>query len=259
MSLHARIVATLIGMMALRKARDYLIKPLGFAAVISIMVHIAEYLVHGRFIMSAVDRIGMATITAFPFMLVVFYVVTYLDRLQLQLGQMAATDALTGLPNRRDFLDRARRRLERQDTGPRGVVLLIDADHFKRINDNWGHAVGDQCLTAIANRMRHELRAGDFLGRIGGEEFAAFLPETPLGDAIKIGERMSQVITVEPANPAGRLRFTLSVGASAVLDGMTLDEAMHRADLALYRAKAEGRARLVVWDGQPRPGEGKVA
>ena len=259
MSIHAKFVATLIALVALRRPRDYVIKPLGFAAVNATMAHVAEWVVHGQFVLAAVDRIAMSTLTSTPFMLLVFYVVTYLDRMQLQLGQMAATDPLTGLPNRRDFMNRAHRSLERILGSPRGVILLIDADHFKRINDNWGHAVGDLCLTNIADRMRNELRAGDYLGRIGGEEFAAFLPATRLSDAIRIGTRMAQPIVVEPQKPAGRLKFTLSVGAAEVEEGMTLDAALHLADLALYRAKNEGRARIVVWDGKLRPGEGKAA
>ena len=254
MKIENRVVATLIALFALRRVRDYFTKPVGFAAVVSIMAHVAEFTVHGAFVMAPWERIATATISTAPFMAVVFFVVTYLDRMQLQLGQMATTDVLTGLPNRRDFMDRASRHLARLDSAPRGVVLLLDADHFKRINDSWGHGVGDLCLAAIANRMRKELRAGDYLGRIGGEEFSAFLPETTLEDAVRIGTRLTASITVEPGRPAGRLTFTLSVGAAEVTEGMDLHAALEVADQALYLAKTNGRSRLEVWSGGSAPG-----
>ncbi|SMY07393.1 GGDEF domain-containing protein [Flavimaricola marinus] len=259
MTRHAKLISALIALMALRKPRDYLTKPLGFCAVASINAHIAEYLIFGGWIMGPVERIGITTMAAAPFMALVFYVVTYLDRLQLSLGEQAATDPLTGLPNRRAFMKRTQARLDILDEAPRGVILLIDADHFKRVNDNWGHQVGDECLMAMAERMRTVLRTGDMLARIGGEEFAAYLPSTTLEEAVRIGSPLCTPITVIPTEPPGRLRLTLSVGASEVRPEMTLSEAMHLADLALYRAKDEGRARLVPWDGRVRPGEGRAA
>lgn len=209
--------------------------------------------------MGAVERLSITVLTAAPFMTLVFYVVTYLDRLQLELGQQAATDVLTGLPNRRAFMEQTALGLGYLSTAPRGVILLIDADHFKKINDSWGHAIGDTCLVAIAERIRKTLRSGDQIARIGGEEFAAFLPGVTMQEAVNIATRLSEPITMTPSDPPGRLRFTLSVGAAEVTEGMGLEDALNFADLALYRAKKAGRARLVPWDGQYRPGEGRAA
>lgn len=259
MTRHSQIVDALVAMMALRTWRDALIKPLGFLTAIVAMATLAEYAVHRSFVLDALNRVAMAVITAAPFLAIVLYAITFLDRQQRKLGEQAATDPLTGLPNRRDFLDRASRHLSRRDRAPRGVILLIDADHFKRINDNWGHAVGDLCLKAIADRMRTTLRAGDYLARIGGEEFAAFLPDTDLATGSQIGSRLTAVIGVEPGKPAGKLTFTLSVGAAEVQEETSLDTAMQQADLALYQAKHNGRGRLVPWDGKDRTGKGRAA
>jgi diguanylate cyclase len=259
MTIHATVVSALIGFLALRKPADYLSKPAAFSVAVAVSQHVAEYLLFGRFIMTVPERLLLGLIAAAPFMVLVFYVVTYLDRQQMALGEQAATDPLTGLMNRRSFMARASVRLGQTDPALRGVVLLIDADHFKRVNDNWGHSVGDLCLIAIAARLRATLRNDDIIARFGGEEFVAYLPATSLGTAVEIGSCLSLPITVAPVEPPGRLRLTLSVGAAEVMPGMTLSEALHLADLALYRAKAEGRARLVQWDGRLRPGEGRAA
>jgi diguanylate cyclase (GGDEF)-like protein len=121
----------------------------------------------------------------------------------------------------------------------------LDADHFKRINDQWGHAAGDACLSAIAERLRACLRPGDLVGRLGGEEFAVFLPSVTAEDAVRVGERLCQAVAVEAEGIEDGLTVTLSAGAA--LGGRPFDQLMRQADAALYQAKAQGRARLVVW------------
>jgi diguanylate cyclase (GGDEF)-like protein len=161
-------------------------------------------------------------------------------RLELQtegITALALQDPLTGLPNRRAWqegLERALRATRR--AGWRCAVVLIDVDHFKAVNDRDGHAAGDALLRELASRWNAEIRAGDVLARIGGDEFAAVLPATDAGDAEEIAHRMHAL-----AAPA---RCSLGI---ATWDGHeTPEELLARADAALYEAKASGRDRIVA-------------
>jgi diguanylate cyclase (GGDEF)-like protein len=202
--------------------------------VLTVIVRGLPYGLHSHF----VD----ATTVALPFVALCMASLARQQRLQNELALLASTDTLTGLLNRRAFLSRARAATER---GTTGALLLLDADHFKRINDRWGHAAGDACLCAIAERLRASVRPGDLIGRLGGEEFAVFLPGITPEDAVRAGERLCQAVAVEAEAIEERFAVTLSVGAA--LGGLPLERLIMRADAALYRAKAQGRARLVIW------------
>jgi diguanylate cyclase (GGDEF)-like protein len=115
------------------------------------------------------------------------------------------------------------------------------------INDTWGHSVGDVCLAAIADRLRRTLRPGDIAGRLGGEEFSIFLPGATVEQARAIGDRLCRTIAVEAEGADRDVRLTMSIGASFGESSTPLDRLMAQADRALYRAKAEGRARMVFW------------
>lgn len=209
---------------------------IAFNWVVTVLVRDLPFTVRNH----VVDTAVVAT----PFVAAGMAMLRHLLRLQVQLTLLATTDVLTGLPNRRDFVARAS--LATQG-GRAGALLLLDADHFKRINDLWGHAVGDACLTAIAARLRAQLRPGDLVGRLGGEEFAAFLPDATREEAAAVGARLCAAIAVEAEAVEEALAVTLSAGA-ALGDGVTpLDRLMADADRALYEAKARGRARVVVW------------
>lgn len=187
-------------------------------------------------------EVVVTTVVALPFVLSVMAVLLHQHRLQQMLRIHATTDMLTGLPNRRDFMARARAAL---DQAGGGVLLLLDADHFKRINDRWGHGIGDACLAAIADRLHRRLRTGAVLGRLGGEEFAAFLPAATPDEARVLGESLCRPIQVGHAAPG--LSLTVSAGMAVAGAGVPFERLMARADHALYQAKAEGRARLAVW------------
>lgn len=167
-----------------------------------------------------------------------------LERARADYEQQARTDALTGLNNRRAFFDQGAQLLsycERNDMPMSAVVL--DADHFKAINDSHGHAVGDAMLRHLAHLMQATLRKSDLCGRIGGEEFAILLPDTSLQAACILAEKLRQVIMESPlAYKEVTYPLTVSVGVSN--EGGGLDGLIHRADVALYRAKAEGRNRV---------------
>jgi diguanylate cyclase (GGDEF)-like protein len=246
-----KIIAILIAFMSLRKPADFVVKPLFAGLFMCLFAFGAEVYLHGDFIVEFADLIFVTLVASLPFSGVIFLVVTYLDRLQERLAMMALTDPLTRLPNRRAFLDWTARLLARIDAADQGVLMLIDADRFKHVNDNWGHAVGDLCLQRVAERLTTELRAFDVVGRYGGEEFVVFLPGISLEVAHEVGCRLCRPIRIEPESPPGRISLTLSIGAALIRRGEPLSDALVRADTALYRAKANGRARIEIWDGGP--------
>ena len=234
-------------LLAIRRPLDLVIKPLLFMVIIHAAANLAEVLLLGARAWDLADRTLLTTITALPFMALVFAVVTNLDRVQQQLAELATTDALTGLRNRRSFLEQTHRA---HADNPQGVLFILDADYFKSINDKYGHAVGDLCLQAIARHMRAILRRGDIMGRVGGEEFAVYLPDAPLSEAQQIGERLTGAITVEVGSPGITVSLTLSIGAAQTQNDHSLEHFLTLADLALYQAKENGRARVVFWDAQ---------
>jgi len=237
------VMTALVALIAPRTWADAVWKGAVLLILISILnyglivaVHLTEY----RFRTDFLNTL----LVALPF--VVIFMLTLRHQLDLQhrLTLLATTDMLTGLPNRRAFLARA---AEATRNGQAGVLLLLDADHFKRINDTWGHAVGDLCLTAIAQQLQRNLRPGDLVGRIGGEEFSIFLPGADLSQAQQIGNRLCAAIKIEAAGVEQILQVTLSIGAAFGDSRISIDTLMVQADFALYRAKAEGRARMVIW------------
>jgi diguanylate cyclase (GGDEF)-like protein len=127
-------------------------------------------------------------------------------------------------------------------------VLLLDLDHFKQVNDSYGHPAGDAVLKAVAERPSHCLRPDDVLGRFGGEEFIVVLPGTKLVDAAAVGERIRRAIEAEPVRHDGlNIVVTASIGAAQGReDATTANEVVRDADRALFEAKAAGRNRLVV-------------
>ena len=166
---------------------------------------------------------------------------------ELRLVRQVQTDALTGLYSRSGFFERAEAVLAKGD-GATCSVLLMDADHFKRVNDTYGHAVGDAVLQQVANRMSTVLREGDVLARIGGEEFAALLPDTGHRAALLLAERIRQIVDRHAMRVQGqRVPMSLSIGLSHVLPTERgIDAALSRADAAMYRAKQSGRNRVEV-------------
>jgi diguanylate cyclase (GGDEF)-like protein len=170
-----------------------------------------------------------------------------------QLETFATTDALTGLYNRRRILERFEEECERARRGSAGMsCIMLDADHFKQVNDEYGHLKGDEVLRMIADRSRATLRLYDILGRYGGEEFLALLPGTDLETARAAAERIRQAVAADLIlrTSAGTLRpTTVSLGVAQWQPGDTVDSVIHRADEALYRAKAGGRNRVEVVEG----------
>lgn len=161
------------------------------------------------------------------------------------LQQLASTDTLTGLYNRRHFINLAAAEISRARRYNRPVsLMMIDADHFKNINDTYGHAVGDQALIHIASTCTQLCRESDIIGRIGGEEFLICCPDTDLSGACELAERIKQTIPKRNDCTSKLPVFTLSIGVSQYRHGDTLDEFMATADAQLYRAKNSGRNQV---------------
>lgn len=173
--------------------------------------------------------------------------VTELVQAVERLEILSTIDELTQLKNRRAFCEALDSELERARRYQRPLAfLLLDADRFKHINDDYGHVAGDEVLRAIARCCQESIRSNDILGRLGGEEFALGLPETDSTAALSVAEKVRQRIAAAAiATPAGILTVTVSIGV-AVLDASIRDftELFSRADEALYLAKGNGRNRV---------------
>jgi len=179
-----------------------------------------------------------------PWVGLFFGVSTYQVGLQRNLSRLSRKDGLTGLNNRRTFFDLTQRTAIRASGG---VVLMMDADDFKSINDSYGHATGDECLKAIAYRIRRNLRETDVGGRLGGEEFAVYLGGSNLAQARTIAERLLSPIPYSRPDHDDNFTVTLSIGGVVAGADEKIDDLLNRADHALYEAKQSGKARLSIW------------
>jgi len=169
--------------------------------------------------------------------------------------KMAVTDPLTGLYNRRYAIPHMQALMERSDVEKSPIsVALLDIDHFKSINDNYGHGVGDEVLKEFAQRIRQSVRGVDLSARIGGEEFLVVMPETSSSSAAVVAERLRANIAAKPftvAHEVGKIDLTVSIGLSSCKDPKEKPEAMlERADVALYRSKSTGRNRVTIDDSE---------
>lgn len=174
-------------------------------------------------------------------------------RLQKEAAEKAARiDALTGVASRRAFTERAELEIQRALRYHQPLsVVMVDLDRFKRVNDTYGHAVGDAVLVSFAQALLHEVREVDMVGRLGGEEFAVLLPGIEGEEAMRVAERMRLAVEARELMVGGqRLKFTASFGV-ADFDGIevNLPGLLAKADRALYHAKHTGRNRVVYADG----------
>ena len=166
------------------------------------------------------------------------------------LKRLANTDGLTGVLNRRRFMELARQEVARSRRygGPLSMIML-DVDHFKAVNDSFGHEVGDEVLVSLSQVCRQVLRQVDLFGRVGGEEFMALLPETDLAAAVKVAERLRLELAQHPVSGSRpQVRVTISLGVSRLAPDMRLSDLMRTADDAMYRAKQKGRDRVEISD-----------
>lgn len=174
-------------------------------------------------------------------------------QLERELEHLANSDSLSGAFNRRYFEETAREEIARAQRYQRPLsLLMMDADHFKRINDTYGHAIGDATIRAIVETCRAVFRSNDLLARMGGEEFAVLLPETDVQAAQQSAERLQKKLQqIEIATGKNRdvkqvLKLTLSIGVTSLQRDDSVETLLQRADMALYNAKHQGRNRVVI-------------
>ncbi|MBK1841680.1 diguanylate cyclase [Azospirillum sp. YIM B02556] len=195
--------------------------------------------------------VNQAVIQGMPVNLAWIYDYTERRSMEEALRDMASRDPLTGIYNRRFFMDMARAQVARAHRFHEPLsIFVLDVDHFKRINDTFGHATGDDALRMVAAGCQAILREYDVLGRLGGEEFVVVLPGATAEESRVVAERVRRHLARMPIEaPEGTFRLTASIGIAG-LEGATdtLERAIHRADLALYRAKHLGRNRVVVFE-----------
>jgi len=169
-------------------------------------------------------------------------------KLRITLDRFASTDSLTGVANRRVFREACEKEMTRSRRTRQGFSLLVcDIDHFKQVNDRFGHMAGDLVLCALAERIQQQLRPGDALGRWGGEEFVVLLAGCSPHQAFEIAERLREAVAslAVATEPDQVIRVTMSLGLTGLrTDGDALDDIFRRGDAALYRAKAAGRNRV---------------
>ncbi|WP_372972354.1 diguanylate cyclase [Marinobacter sp.] len=181
--------------------------------------------------------------------------VTERKRLEERLSELATLDPLTGQFNRRETERILQEELVRAERyGRQLAVLWVDLDHFKRVNDSWGHAIGDKVLRTVSLRLADSVRTVDTLGRFGGEEFLVVLPEMSVAEACDTAERLRRRVASEPVPVAAEqsLEMTVSIGVAVYPDhGESADELCNRADKAMYLAKSLGRNRTEVYTPAP--------
>lgn len=165
-----------------------------------------------------------------------------------ELRHAASHDGLTRLLNRGAFTHQVRAELDRiaESEGGRGALLIIDADHFKQVNDRYGHAMGDRALCRIAEHLRSVTRAGDVIGRLGGEEFGLFLPGAGMLSAEATAERLRHVTETMPliGRDGEPVALSISVGGLFFRNAISFETLFRRTDAKLYDAKANGRNRV---------------
>jgi diguanylate cyclase (GGDEF)-like protein/PAS domain S-box-containing protein len=176
------------------------------------------------------------------------------SELTRELLDSVVRDHLTGLANRRAFFDAAQRELDRWARAPRPLSLvMIDVDHFKRINDRHGHAGGDGVLRHLAAGLTASSRALDIIARLGGEEFALLLPGVDAAGALEMAQRLCRVLAAQAVHVGEhRITCTVSAGVATMADDVDgVHGLLARADAALYNAKCQGRNRAVAWRPEP--------
>ncbi|NDV00804.1 GGDEF domain-containing protein [Pseudoroseicyclus tamaricis] len=234
----------LVDLIAPRRRADFILRAASVMVVVNAVNVAVNVWVKGMESVPPLEYLVASTV-AFPFIILALALLQRQRRLQEQLAALAMTDMLTGLPNRRGFEAAAART-------PPAAVIVADIDHFKRINDSFGHAAGDSGLRQVSERLRTSLRPGEFVARIGGEEFGILITADEEERVAAIAARLVNPFSLDLGGDLPGPELTLSCGVAYARDGDEVCKLVNSADRALYRAKSAGRARLVV-DGEPEP------
>jgi diguanylate cyclase (GGDEF)-like protein len=235
------------------RRRSYLLTAAAFATLFGIMLLRVGYEffnvdgLQNAFLSTPMQAFVFASLAFFPAVATLGFLLMCSSRLYQELERQATVDSLTGINNRRTLGELASRAIAAAHRHRRGLaVLLIDADHFKRVNDAHGHAIGDEALQLISTTLQCALRAGDLLGRLGGEEFVVILPEADESAACASAERLRQAVEQTEFSAAQRaVPLCISVGVAMFESGDDFASLLRRADQAMYAAKRGGRNRVV--------------
>jgi len=196
--------------------------------------------------------VGVALVVTLPFAWFLIDLLLRVHRDEQEMRRLASYDSLTGLLSRHAFFDNANNYVSLARREKKSFsVLIIDLDHFKLINDRYGHPAGDAVLKLFADVVNSVARRSDIIGRLGGEEFAVVLPSTRSSEALEFAERLHHAINQAVLKFKGSaIRYSVSIGL-AEFDkdsGDTIDDLLARADLALYQAKQGGRNQTATFD-----------
>jgi diguanylate cyclase (GGDEF)-like protein len=219
----------------------------GTAVLAALLGLTVFFLVPGQLPMSfLLGWLAVGVLTAAGSSLAATRVLTLVWDRQKSLEHFATVDELTGAPNRRVFASRLESEVDRCSRLASALcVVFIDIDHFKRINDDYGHQIGDRVLKEIYSRLEENLRLYDFIGRLGGDEFVMALPGTETLAAYGVAERLRD--SVQNDIVEGLPRVTVSLGVAELGQGMGASQLIRNADIALYTAKNSGRNRTEVY------------
>ena len=201
---------------------------------------------------SPMQRIYLASYSINVLLISVGFSIMGHEKLVENYQVLAGHDELTGLYNRRYFTGAAEQEVQRAGRYHRDIsLILIDIDHFKSINDTFGHQAGDAVIKDMADMMRHNFREADLFGRYGGEEFIALLPETQMLEAEVIAERIRSMITQRRIKfEQNEITYSVSIGITQGQPGMLLDQLVGQADKVLYQAKNNGRNRTELFSDE---------
>lgn len=238
---HSAISDKLIAIIAPRGGADFAMKTVVLLVLIGFLNFTRDHLEHGTGADSLWANTVEASFVGLPFCFIALALIGRLKRMQDELIALAATDMLTGLNNRRAFYEK----VAAIPNGAVCVLMIVDVDHFKRVNDTFGHGIGDRCLQQVSAHLSNSIREKDILARIGGEEFAIVLVGADRAIAEQIGARLVEGVKISTATHAA-ISVTLSIGAVILGKTASFEEEMREADAALYMAKSAGRARMVL-------------
>ncbi len=206
----------------------------------------------GSLVIGLPQTIGIASTSVLSGLFIALLLLTVNAHMANRLRHLLSTDELTRLGSRRGLLEQGPAFLQRSAQGGQAMaVMMVDIDHFKRINDRYGHPVGDAILKHCARVMRASLRPEAMLARYGGEEFCALVPLGQWRDALVVADRLREQVQTHPFKIVGfEIGCTVSIGVALVHQDLALDACIAQADEALYRAKRNGRNQVVI-HGQP--------
>lgn len=217
---------------------EYLWKMLFWCCLTTLVALVVETLIGTEVSSPITTYFLVVVLITVPFFSIGMLVFKRMEALQTELALMASTDMLTGLANRRAFFAALRH-------PQTGNIALLDIDHFKSVNDRFGHAAGDDVLVCVSGQMHQHLSGLGQLARVGGEEFAIFSPPAHEGPLLQALETLTRGVTVDVEGQS--LTVTISVGMAKADIATDISDVMKQADKALYQAKSDGRACLRVW------------